>query len=160
MLIYSATDKGSVSNRRHRVNGVFIKIYNHKMSILSDRLRELRGPTSQTEMARQLGIQRTQWIKYETGASSPGAEILANICRVHACSADWLLGLDKSSPRENISVKTAAGGVSIGCGSGNVVRGTIVAGGDAGHGQACSKCPYKRILKTVSKTLKQSNLDV
>ncbi|MBQ1575599.1 MAG: helix-turn-helix transcriptional regulator, partial [Oscillospiraceae bacterium] len=48
-------------------------------------------------MARQLGIQRTQWIKYETGASTPGAQILAAICRTHACSADWLLGLKEHS---------------------------------------------------------------
>lgn len=63
------------------------------MSILSDRLRELRGDTSQAEMARQLKMQRPQWIKYETGKTVPGADILAEICRVHACSADWLLGL-------------------------------------------------------------------
>ena len=63
------------------------------MSILSDRLRQLRGTTSQAEMARQLGIQRPQWIKYENGTTSPGAEMLSKICRVHAVSADWLLGL-------------------------------------------------------------------
>lgn len=44
-------------------------------------------------MARQLKMQRPQWIKYETGKTVPGADILAEICRVHACSADWLLGL-------------------------------------------------------------------
>ena len=66
------------------------------MSILSDRLRELRGDTSQAEMARQLKMQRPQWIKYETGKTVPGADILAEICRVHACSADWLLGLKDS----------------------------------------------------------------
>ena len=63
------------------------------MSILSDRLRQLRGTSSQAEMARQLGIQRPQWIKYENGTTSPGAEMLSKICRVHAVSADWLLGL-------------------------------------------------------------------
>lgn len=69
------------------------------MSNLSDRLKELRGSTSQTEMARQLCIPRTQWIRYETGKNSPSAEMLEKICRIHAVSADWLLGLDaKSAP--------------------------------------------------------------
>lgn len=44
-------------------------------------------------MARQLGMPRPQWIRYETGKSVPGSDILAEICRVHSCSADWLLGL-------------------------------------------------------------------
>lgn len=125
------------------------------MSVLSDRLRQLRGESSQVEMAKQLGIQRTQWIKYETGETSPGAEILTRICRVHACSADWLLGLEETLPRDNVSVQTAAGGVSIGCGSGNVVRGTIVAGGDAGHAPACAKCPYKKKLKALEKVFQK-----
>lgn len=63
------------------------------MSVLSDRLRELRGTTSQAEMARQLNMKQPQWARYESGASSPSVELLATICRVHACSADWLLGL-------------------------------------------------------------------
>lgn len=67
------------------------------MSNLSDRLKQLRGPTSQAEMARQLEIPRTQWIRYENGQNSPSAEMLERICRTHAVSADWLLGLDDQS---------------------------------------------------------------
>ena len=63
------------------------------MSNISDRLKQLRGPTSQAEMARQLEIPRTQWIRYENGQNSPSAEMLAKICRIHAVSADWVLGL-------------------------------------------------------------------
>lgn len=115
------------------------------MSILSDRLKELRGPSSQAEMARQLGIQRTQWIKYENGDAAPGAEILTRICRVHACSADWLLGLDdKLSGSQKVfgSVKAGAGGIAIG-GVGNRVSGTLIAS-DNGHAPTCAKCPYKK----------------
>ena len=130
-----------------------IEIYKKFMSVLSDRLRQLRGESSQVEMAKQLGIQRTQWIKYETGETSPGAEILTRICRVHACSADWLLGLEETLPRGNVSVQTAAGGVSIGCGSGNVVRGTIVAGGDAGHATICRACPYRKKVQAMEKVM-------
>ena len=62
-------------------------------TILGQRLRELRGPSSQSEMANAVGIKWQSWARYERGDVAPGAEILANICRVHAVSADWLLGL-------------------------------------------------------------------
>ncbi len=63
------------------------------MSVLSERLRELRGTQSQSEMASALGMKYQQWSRYEKGEVAPGADILANICRIHAVSADWLLGL-------------------------------------------------------------------
>lgn len=63
------------------------------MSVLSERLKELRGTTSQSEMATALNMKYQQWARYEKGVVAPGADILANICRVHAVSADWLLGL-------------------------------------------------------------------
>lgn len=63
------------------------------MSIISDRLRELRGASSQAVMAKPLAITYQQWAKYERGESAPGAEMLMKICHAHACSADWLLGL-------------------------------------------------------------------
>ena len=63
------------------------------MSVLSERLKELRGTTSQSEMATALNMKYQQWARYEKGIVAPGADILAEICRVHAVSADWLLGL-------------------------------------------------------------------
>jgi len=69
------------------------------MSNISDRLKQLRGPTSQAEMARQLEIPRTQWIRYENGQNSPSAEMLAKICRIHAVSADWVLGLNDDNTK-------------------------------------------------------------
>ena len=48
-------------------------------------------------MARQLGIPRTQWIRYENGQNSPSAEMLERICRTNGVSADWLLGLEGAS---------------------------------------------------------------
>jgi transcriptional regulator with XRE-family HTH domain len=97
------------------------------MSILGDRLRELRGATSQSEMARELEMARPQWIRYENGTSIPGADILEKICRVHACSADWLLGLkDNATPTATARGK---GAIAV-AGSNNAVN----TGGD------CSKC--------------------
>ena len=63
------------------------------MSVLSERLKELRGTSSQSEMAAALNMKYQQWARYEKGEVAPGADILANICRTHAVSADWLLGL-------------------------------------------------------------------
>lgn len=65
------------------------------MSVLSERLKELRGSQSQSEMAAALNMKYQQWARYEKGEVAPGADILANICRVHAVSADWLLGLNE-----------------------------------------------------------------
>lgn len=64
------------------------------MSILSERLRELRGTSSQADMATPANMKYQQWARYEKGDVVPGADVLANICRAHACSADWLLGLN------------------------------------------------------------------
>ena len=102
------------------------------MSDFSDKLRQLRGETSQAEMARQLGMKQPQWARYESGASYPSIEILTNICRTHCVSADWLLGLDKkhgdavAPPDNNQSV--------------------II-----GESASCSKCPYKKKLKRLEK---------
>ena len=65
------------------------------MSVLSERLKELRGSTSQSDMAAALNMKYQQWARYEKGVVAPGADILANICRTHAVSADWLLGLSE-----------------------------------------------------------------
>ena len=52
----------------------------------------------------------------------PGADILANICRIHACSADWLLGIDKS--RTALSVIGNGNAVAQGTGAKAVAIGT------------------------------------
>ena len=106
-------------------------------------------------MARQLGIQRTQWIKYETGASAPGAEILAKICRVHACSADWLLGLNELLPRGTNSARAGTGGIAI-AGSGNSVTGVVSPSTKhQAPSTTCAKCPYKKKLKALEKLIQK-----
>ncbi len=67
------------------------------MSKIGERMRELRGPSSLREMAEAIGIKYNAWARYEAGGSLPGAEIIEKICRVHSCSADWLLGLKDSN---------------------------------------------------------------
>lgn len=92
-------------------------------------------------MARTLGIVRQQWIKYETGQSAPGADILARICRTHDCSADWLLGLDKRGTSVNAGSGAA---VAIGANARASVRGTSAAQGERSD---CAGCPYKKKMK-------------
>ena len=67
------------------------------MSVFATRLKELRGAESQASFAAALGVNRVQYAKYESGANSPSVDILERICRAHACSADWLLGLRDDS---------------------------------------------------------------
>lgn len=115
------------------------------MSVLSERLKELRGPTSQSEMARQLGMPRPQWIRYETGKSVPGADILAKICRVHACSADWLLGIERGTSAAVVVGNNNA----VGAGARVSIRGESAA--EHGKMPACSKCPVKKRLEKIEK---------
>ena len=71
------------------------------MSTFATRLRELRGTESQASFALAIGVNRVQYAKYESGQNAPSVEILERICRVHACSADWLLGLRESTPNDS-----------------------------------------------------------
>lgn len=124
------------------------------MGVLSERLRELRGATSQAEMARQLGMKQPQWARYESGASSPSSEMLATICRVHACSSDWLLGLDDRG-KCAAQVKTGNNSaVAIGANARATVRGTSAARGESaapGDAPMCAKCPFKKAAKNFQK---------
>lgn len=81
------------------------------MSTIGDRMRELRGPSSQREMAEAIGIKYNAWARYEAGGSLPGAEIIEKICRVHSCSADWLLGL--KADNDTSSAKSPESSVNL-----------------------------------------------
>ena len=117
------------------------------MSTLGDKLRELRGETSQSEMARTLKMARPQWIRYENGTSVPGADIIEKICRVHACSADWLLGLNDKSP----TVMAGAGAaVAVGANA----RATTNTIATSGESHVCKKCPHLKKLKKLEALLK------
>lgn len=121
------------------------------MSIFTDRLKELRGSESQASFAEQLGINRVQYFKYESGKNAPSIEVLANICRVHACSSDWLLGLSDS--RGGPSADAACGSAGGVCGAvaiGTGAKATMKTGTSAA---ACVKCPYKKKLQALEKVL-------
>ena len=69
-------------------------------NIIGERLRELRGPSSQSSMAQTVDVKQQNWARWECGIVTPSAEMLLKICRAHACSADWLLGLTGKGEEE------------------------------------------------------------
>jgi transcriptional regulator with XRE-family HTH domain len=114
-----------------------------KENFIGERLRELRGSSSLREMAESVGIKYSAWARYEAGGSLPGADILSRICRVHSCSADWLLGLDRG--KSAAQVKTGDNSaVAIGTNARATVRAAAAAQGERPD---CAGCPYKEKMK-------------
>ena len=96
-------------------------------------MRELRGASSQREMAEAIGIKWNAWARYEAGGAIPGGEIITRICRVHACSADWLLGL-KESGSDAVKVSNSPGAAIA---NGRNARASV--------GPNCEQCPFKML---------------
>ena len=79
------------------------------MSIFAENLKTLRGPTPQSQFAAELGMKQQQYARYENGVTVPSIEVLTTICRVNACSANWLLGLpERSGPPDSAVASKAA----------------------------------------------------
>jgi len=62
-------------------------------NVTGNRMKELRGETSQHQAAAGVGIKAANWNVYEKGQSLPGAKVITKICQYYGVSADWLLGL-------------------------------------------------------------------
>jgi len=103
------------------------------MSVLGDRLRQLRGKTSQSNFAAPLNMKYQQYARYETGENVPSADFITAVCREHACSADWLLGLESSS--SNTAVARGNNSVAVAGFNPSVV---------IGSSGKCSSCKYKK----------------
>ena len=116
------------------------------MSVFSDRLKELRGSESQASFATAIGVNRVQYAKYESGKNAPSIDVLTAICRVHACSSDWLLGL-----------KGHGGSVSVNAGSGAAVaigtgaKASATAAKKAAPAADCSACKYRKAYEDMMK---------
>lgn len=117
------------------------------MSIIGVRMRELRGSSSQREMADAIGIKYNAWARYEAGGALPGAEIIEKICRIHACSADWLLGL-----KDNGGVNVKAGnGAAVAIGANARARAHT-----AEAKTACRNCRYKKMFDAYEAAAKKT----
>lgn len=118
------------------------------MSMIGDRLRELRGSSSQAEMARAVNVKQQNWARWENGVVSPSADMIFTICRVHSCSADWLLGIERGTSAAVVVGNNNA----IGAGARVSVRGTSAA--PPGEMPACARCPVKKRLEKIEKMFK------
>lgn len=117
------------------------------MSTIGVRLKELRGASSQMEMAQAVNVKQQNWARWESGIVSPSAEMLAIICRVHACSADWLLGLKDHEPPISVGDGSA---LAIGPHARASARTTVAPPGEM---SVCSKCPYVKKLRKLEALL-------
>ncbi len=65
---------------------------NHHMSYgFGERLRAVRGESTIATFAERFGIHKNTMSRYERGATLPDGGFLADICRSHFISPDWLL---------------------------------------------------------------------
>ena len=101
------------------------------MSIFATRLKELRGTESQAAFSAAIGVNRVQYAKYESGQNSPSVDLLERICRVHACSADWLLGLRGTAPQSSTPNSQLS----------------------PGSLPQCAKCPHRKLADKMRKML-------
>ena len=65
---------------------------------LGAKIRQVRGPATQTDFAKQFGIARGEVSKIERGEGRPTAELLYNICLKHHLSIEWMLSGHEPPP--------------------------------------------------------------
>ena len=61
------------------------------METLGNRIKIIRGETSQTQFSSSLGITQTKLSRYERNATPPEIDFLVRLSRQYAVSLDWLL---------------------------------------------------------------------
>lgn len=63
------------------------------------RLKELREAKKlrQVDLSEYLGVDRTTYVKYETGASEPGIKTLIALASFYGVTVDYLIGNDEYS---------------------------------------------------------------
>lgn len=96
--------------------GLIMRRRTEEYSIFTKRLREVRSSTgmSQNQVAEALGVSRSAYAYYETGATRPDLETLIRIARVFGVTTDYLLGLEEvSHPKSKVS-RAQTTGYSIG----------------------------------------------
>ena len=92
-------------------------------------------------------MKQQQYARYEKGVTVPGIDVLATICRVHACSADWLLGIDRAAP----AVSVIGNGNAVANGAG--ARAVSASSAQPGDLPQCAKCPLKKRLAKIERAL-------
>jgi HTH-type transcriptional regulator, competence development regulator len=72
--------------------------------MLTKRLKNLRGKTTQEEVAGRIGISRARYSHYENGRSEPDTETLNKLADYYDVSVDYLLGRT-DDPNETLNNK-------------------------------------------------------
>ncbi|MGD6847257.1 helix-turn-helix domain-containing protein [Rossellomorea aquimaris] len=72
--------------------------------MLTKRLKNLRGKTTQEEVAGRIGISRARYSHYENGRSEPDTETLNKLADFYDVSVDYLLGRT-DDPNETLNNK-------------------------------------------------------
>lgn len=96
-------------------------------------------------MAEAIGIKYQAWARYERGDVLPGTEIIEKICRVHECSADWLLGIERGK-----SAAATVQGSGIAIANSPHAKASVVIG-TAGESSTCKSCKYLKAIKRLQK---------
>lgn len=73
---------------------------------LGQRLQEQRilRNYSQKQVAASLGVSASVISNYESGERTPSIEILISLAHLYRCSADYLLGIDKTDKGKHLDV--------------------------------------------------------
>lgn len=123
------------------------------MNEFAERLKTARenAGLSQRALSAVLKIQQPSYSRYETQDEKrfvyPGAEMMIQICKALACSADWLLGLKNDMPSIAVGQGSA---IAIG-GNASVVNGASEPA--ASESACCRKCPYRKKVEKLEKML-------
>jgi HTH-type transcriptional regulator, competence development regulator len=72
--------------------------------MLTKRLKNLRGKTTQEDVAGRIGISRARYSHYENGRSEPDTETLNKLADYYDVSVDYLLGRT-DDPNETLNNK-------------------------------------------------------
>ena len=134
-----AATVGIVANVLPCVNRVKYICNKKVMSIFATRLKELRGTESQAAFSAAIGVNRVQYAKYESGQNSPSVDLLERICRVHSCSADWLLGLRGTAPQSSTPPLPHSSTPNSQLSPGSLPQ--------------CAKCPHRKLADKMRKML-------
>lgn len=75
---------------------------------LGERLRELRGNSSQDSVAKLFGVKQPSYSSWETGRKEPSLGTLVAIAEHFGVSTDWLLGVAPAKARPAPAVPSEA----------------------------------------------------
>ena len=94
-----------------------------------------------------VGISQQAWNLYEKNSSAPGAKLILRICQAFNISADWLLGIERSTP----AVSVIGNGNAVANGAG--ARAVATSKAQPGDLPQCAKCPIKKKLEKIERAM-------